>query len=227
MIPTRIIQTHKDPSILRECRETWISHHPHFEYQFYDNQRQLQFIVDHRPELLPTYFALPLAVQRADFFRYIVVHQIGGLYSDADTICMAAADTYIDFNTNDIVLGSVIDSTAGCSHVAQWTFCCPAGHPDMERLIQSIVASVSAIEPRVLRERSASDVNFTINLTGPNAFNAIFINQCVGGVTILPRLFWGCQKNELDIVKYQAHIKSKHLFAHGWINLSLVDPSDR
>jgi mannosyltransferase OCH1-like enzyme len=43
-------------------------------------------------EYLQAYLDLPKAVERADFFRYLVVLRYGGLYADTDVECMSSID---------------------------------------------------------------------------------------------------------------------------------------
>jgi mannosyltransferase OCH1-like enzyme len=44
-------------------------------------------------EYLQAYLDLPKAVERADFFRYLIVLRYGGLYADTDVECMSSIDT--------------------------------------------------------------------------------------------------------------------------------------
>lgn len=43
-------------------------------------------------EYLQAYLDLPKAVERADFFRYLIVLRYGGLYADTDVECMSSID---------------------------------------------------------------------------------------------------------------------------------------
>jgi hypothetical protein len=45
-------------------------------------------------EYLQAYTALPKAVERADFFRYLVILRHGGMYADTDVECMMPIDTW-------------------------------------------------------------------------------------------------------------------------------------
>jgi mannosyltransferase OCH1-like enzyme len=63
------------------------------------------------PRLVPTWARLD-AVQRADFFRYIVLHEYGGVYADADVDCLvpivdwARAELRRTEQSIDVVLGA-------------------------------------------------------------------------------------------------------------------------
>lgn len=47
--------------------------------QFYDRDERIDFVREHYPLWLQAYHALPKNVERADFFRYMVLLRFGGV----------------------------------------------------------------------------------------------------------------------------------------------------
>jgi mannosyltransferase OCH1-like enzyme len=47
-------------------------------------------------EYLQVYKDLPKAVERADFFRYLVILRHGGMYADSDVECMMPIEQWKD-----------------------------------------------------------------------------------------------------------------------------------
>ena len=86
-IVRRIVQTHQNESFAHSSRATWLAHHRLFDYQFFDDAASRAFIAGCFPALLQTYDKLPLAVQKADLFRYAAIFHGGGIYADTDTRC--------------------------------------------------------------------------------------------------------------------------------------------
>eukprot|EP00475_Leptophrys_vorax_P044069 TRINITY_DN8695_c0_g1_i1.p1 TRINITY_DN8695_c0_g1~~TRINITY_DN8695_c0_g1_i1.p1 ORF type:complete len:446 (-),score=78.91 TRINITY_DN8695_c0_g1_i1:310-1647(-) len=47
------------------------------------------------PQLFTLFKAIPVPVMRADWFRYLTIHQFGGVYADVDTVCLKPIDTWL------------------------------------------------------------------------------------------------------------------------------------
>jgi hypothetical protein len=74
---------------------------PDYEHRLYDDHDCEHWVRQHQPHLLPAFVSLPLAVQRADFFRYLVVYTEGGIYADIDTVCQQPAHTWAARDLNN------------------------------------------------------------------------------------------------------------------------------
>lgn len=232
-IPKRIIQTHKNADIHVEHRRTWIAHNPEFEYLFFDDAGCERFIGQHFPEFLPTYDKLPLKAQKADFFRYLAIYQLGGIYADVDTICMAPLAGYLDQET-DLAVGIEMTSDLYKQSMAkylqeyfaprqfsQWTFAAAAGHPMLATLLQTIHQSVAQVSRQQLAELSGLS-RFVLELTGPIAFTQAvqFFTVSHPGqrVQVLPQLYWGYSPwhNTGVNPRQNAEVKLVHLFHGSW-----------
>lgn len=232
-IPRRIVQTHRSSEIGAHHRETWRSHHPDFEYLFFDDDGCRAFIRRHLPALSPTYDRLPLPVQKADLFRYAVIHQLGGVYADVDTACRAPLHSYVDLERDHLVIGVEMtpDEHPGgiesygrsyCFPVQylQWTFAAPAGHPALGRVLQRIAAFVHDTPDRALRAWSDASPKFTLEMTGPimftQAIRELLAQPRVPAVTILHRHVWGAIPPEFRSAEILRSVKVAHLFAGSW-----------
>ncbi len=72
LIPRIIHQTYKTEKLKKKHRlgiQSWKLHNPHWTYKFYDDADCQEFVAQEFPQWLSAYKALPLAVERANFFR--------------------------------------------------------------------------------------------------------------------------------------------------------------
>jgi hypothetical protein len=209
----RIIQSHRSPEIHRNHREDWQAQNPEWEYLFFDNDEARSLIKQRRPELMDVYDKLVLPVQRADLFRYVAVHSLGGLWTDVDTVCYAPLDSYLDVTTTAPYVSPTFVSAATKKTIAvsQWTFWAPAGNPHLERVIQHVAARVRKLDDRTLEEWSRRPGG-TLQLTGPDAMDMFFARRT--DVNYLPKSAWGYYPN--DRINY-SQVKALHLFDRSWV----------
>ena len=91
MIPQTIHQTWETrclPPTLAHYHASWVRLNPTWRVSLYDSQMRLDFVRDAYPEFLPVYQGFAHTIQRADFFRYLIVYRYGGLYADIDMECL-------------------------------------------------------------------------------------------------------------------------------------------
>lgn len=94
-IPYVIHQTWKDehlPPAFERMSRTWRDHHRHWEYCFWTDKMNREFIAMHYPSFLPVYDSYPTAIQRVDAVRYFVLLKYGGFYIDLDFECLENID---------------------------------------------------------------------------------------------------------------------------------------
>jgi mannosyltransferase OCH1-like enzyme len=95
MIPRIIHQSWKTndvPEPWLVLQRTWRSLHPDYEYHFWTDADNRDFIVRHCPEYLDLYDGYPLAIHRAELARYLVLRHHGGLYVDLDFEALKSLD---------------------------------------------------------------------------------------------------------------------------------------
>ncbi|RZJ11374.1 MAG: hypothetical protein EOO54_21040 [Haliea sp.] len=231
-IPRRIVQTHRSDRLHSQWRRTWVQHHPGFEHLFFDDAQCRAFIAEHSPDMLDTYDRLPLPVQKADLFRYAVIHELGGTYADVDTICCAPLDSYLDMTREHLVAGlemapgqfsgepaQYVRQYCAPYQLLQWTFSAPPRHPALAVLLDRIRYLVGSMTPELLATYSRNS-RFTLELTGPMLFTQV-LNEFLSGtrpgsVTVLPRLAWGGWPAETARPELAAQVKVRHLFEGSW-----------
>jgi mannosyltransferase OCH1-like enzyme len=232
-IPKIIIQTHKDPSISANCRQTWINFHSDYVYRFFNDAECRQFFIDKMPSMLASYDKLPLPVQKADLFRYAAIYFYGGIYADVDTICLAPVHTYIDMNKDHLVVGvemtpaifkegidNYVTKYHSPSQILQWNFAASAKHPALGKLLSQIkfLLSLNSYEEII---SYSQNIRFTLELTGPMCFSQVLYSFLSvpreSKVTILPQLTWGYHPIENnDISLPNPNIKALHLYHGSW-----------
>lgn len=87
-IPARFLQTYHSeyafPPVFVACRKAQRRLHPRWEHRFFSDHAGREFIRRRRPDLVELYDFYPRPVQRADLFRIVAVHELGGFYLDLD-----------------------------------------------------------------------------------------------------------------------------------------------
>lgn len=168
-IPKRIFQTHK--SILHIKRNpkliiainSWRRFVPEYGYHFYTDEMCDEFmktimVEEFGDEIYEAYNRLPMAVMKADLWRYCVIYKYGGIYADTDAICKCNPNMFTLYDTQ-MVCAPETDST----HLCQWTFAAPAGSPILKSIIELSVIRILSI-PEIKGEHV---IHF---LTGPGVF---------------------------------------------------------
>jgi mannosyltransferase OCH1-like enzyme len=163
MIPKNIFQTHKSKKYI--CNNQKLHHavnswqkHADFNYHFYTDVQCEQFIKDNFDELVyKAYMKVPLAVMKADLWRYCVIYYYGGIYADTDTICKVNPNIFI----NDSLLTIVPESDK--IHLCQWVFAAQKGSPFLKSIIDLSVE-------RILTIKEIKGEHIVHVLTGPGVF---------------------------------------------------------
>jgi mannosyltransferase OCH1-like enzyme len=89
-------RTRELSSKFERCRDSWLQHHRGWEHRFYDDAACRVVVQLCGGDWLEAYDRLPMAIQRADLFRYLVVFAYGGVYADVDMFCYRAIDKLVD-----------------------------------------------------------------------------------------------------------------------------------
>lgn len=232
-LPRRIIQTQRDLDTGRVHRESWLAHHPGYDYLFFDDAQCRRFVAEHAADCLDAYDKLPLPAQKSDLFRYVAVHALGGFYSDVDTVCCAPLDSYLDLQGEQLIAGMEMAPaffapgieayvTRYCLpyQLLQWTFGATPGHPALALLLARIRHAVAQMSVEQLAEWSRRAPRFTLELTGPMLFSQVlaeFLSGTrAGRVTVLPRIVWGAYPAEQARPDLAPQVKVRHLFEGSW-----------
>jgi mannosyltransferase OCH1-like enzyme len=168
-IPRNIIQTGKHSRLGTRSFQSFKRLNPNHSYFFYDDTQALEFVRKHMPpDIIHIYESMPAPILKADYFRYISIYKLGGVYSDIDTDCLRPIDTWTDNYTNvGLIVGIEAESPTWKKHYArplqlcQWTFAGIPNHPILKRMIENIVKQTKKFH------NSTPNVSVVMEWTGP------------------------------------------------------------
>eukprot|EP00241_Pyramimonas_parkeae_P000729 CAMPEP_0114247346 /NCGR_PEP_ID=MMETSP0058-20121206/12974_1 /TAXON_ID=36894 /ORGANISM="Pyramimonas parkeae, CCMP726" /LENGTH=1002 /DNA_ID=CAMNT_0001360647 /DNA_START=399 /DNA_END=3407 /DNA_ORIENTATION=+ len=214
LIPKIIHQTFKSntiPGKLKPLMQSWREFNPNYEIRFYDDAACRHFVATEFPEYFEAYQSLPKDVERADFFRYMVVLRFGGVYADIDTECRVPVDNYVRAS-DTLVVGweneFASDDEAFARHfvrrrqILQWLFMGVPGHPVLRGVCDRIA--------RVAKFRFSNNTNRdTLERTGPGMWTDMVLRRSFSrghsvaaddpwGVRVLPRVAFGAHPTGAD-----------------------------
>jgi alpha 1,6-mannosyltransferase len=129
-IPSIIIQTGKNINSTRKLSQSFKQLNPNHTYMFFDDKQAEELVRQHMPpDVIQAYEIMPVPVLKADYFRYIALYVLGGVYSDIDTECLRPIDKWTDNSTNvSFIVGVEAEGPIWKTRVArplqlcQWTF---------------------------------------------------------------------------------------------------------
>ena len=164
-IPKNIFQTHKskeyienDPELLKASK-SWKDND--YNYYFYSDKDRNDFMKKFLgKENYKYYEQLPLQVMKADFWRYCIIYEYGGIYTDADTICLSNPDDILVGDYNLILVSEPFWTT---NLICQWIFAASPKHPALLLLINKIL-------DKLKKGIDLTDKKFVHNYTGPTIF---------------------------------------------------------
>ncbi len=77
------------PSDVRGVMLSWTAQHPNADYTIFNDASARRFIEAHfGAQMVQTYDACHHAAMKADYFRIAWLYQAGGIYADADELCL-------------------------------------------------------------------------------------------------------------------------------------------
>ena len=104
------------------------------------------------------YCELPMAVMKADLWRYCILYTYGGIYSDTDAMCNMNPDIF----TNSKTLLVCAPENEG-DFLCQWCFAAPKNSPFLKSIIDLSVE-------RILNQLHFKGEHLIHYLTGPACF---------------------------------------------------------
>ncbi|RKF59294.1 Initiation-specific alpha-1,6-mannosyltransferase [Erysiphe neolycopersici] len=137
----------------RPAEASWTELHPSFIHEVITDQvalHLLRHLYASIPEILDAYNSLPLAVLKADFFRYLILFARGGIYADIDTHVVKSAIEWLPESVPREAIGLIIgvgsdpdreDWISKSFHrllFCQWTIQSKPGHPVLREVIARI-----------------------------------------------------------------------------------------
>lgn len=160
--PNNIFQTHKSINYIKSkskiinAVQSW-KKQPNFCYYFYSDALCENFIKKHfNGKVYQAYMKLPLAVMKADLWRYCVIYHFGGIYADTDAVLLHDPNIFL----NNALLTVAPENEV---HFCNWTFSAPKKSPIIRNIINLSVKRILAIH-EIKGEHIVHD------LTGPGVF---------------------------------------------------------
>jgi mannosyltransferase OCH1-like enzyme len=183
MIPKLIHQTFRDGNLPKEIQSSIQNlkyRNPAWHYHFYDDTDRFLFLRKHCDErIVKAYNSInPLyGAARADFFRYVLIYHLGGLYLDVKSTTNRNLDTVM---AGKQYLLSHWDNGRNGTHknwglhfpdfprgeFQQWFIASVPGHPFLKSVIDSVLHNIETYSP----ERSGVGQTGVIRTTGPIAY---------------------------------------------------------
>ncbi len=157
MIPHIIHQTWKTKEIPQRFlyfRDSWLKHHPDWEYRLWSDADNRAFLAANYPDFLPVYDGYESPICRADAIRYFLLKHFGGLYVDLDFECLQPLDDVL--NSPRVILGfepvaHVLDhakTRPGLTRiVCNALMASPPAHPFWDHVIQQMEAARGEPDP--------------------------------------------------------------------------------
>lgn len=166
-IPKVIYQTYKTqklPWLFNWHISQMRKRNPEYEYEFYDDQRIEAFLQESfDKEIFQLYKRINHGAAKADFFRYAVLLNKGGVYLDIDSRMINKIDDFV--RPDDT---AVISLESNLERYVQWALIFEANHPIMQTTFNLVVDNLK-------NNRYPYDV---LRMTGPIAFTN-GINNCL------------------------------------------------
>ncbi len=182
-IPKTIFQTFKTSSL------PWITQwhiyrmkkaNPNYAYEFYTDERINEFIISSfGKDIFDTYSKIQVGAAKADFFRYAILYQQGGIYLDIDSQVKKPLDELIQANDT-----AIISLENNERFYVQWAMIYEAKHPFLAKTIEMVVDNIK-------HNRYPNDSH---KMTGPTTYTEA-IRQCLENDPSIPYREYGIDYN--------------------------------
>jgi len=171
-----------DPAFSENITRT-ASLNPGWHVHVWDEATRFQFISDHYGwDVLKIYLMIgnEYGAAKADFFRYLLIYKLGGVYLDLKSSMSQPLDTIIHPRDEYLIsqwnmsgsgrhagwgLGASIAYVTGGEY-QQWFLIARPGHPYLRRVILLVMTKILTYRPDVHGVGAVT----TFNITGPHAY---------------------------------------------------------
>jgi predicted O-linked N-acetylglucosamine transferase (SPINDLY family)/mannosyltransferase OCH1-like enzyme/glycosyltransferase involved in cell wall biosynthesis len=245
MIPQLIHQLWKDENLsprYEAFSQSWKQQHPGWQYTLWTDAMLRKFIETRKPALLRIYDGYSNSICRADLGRYVILHELGGVYADLDCVCLKPIDTLLPADGLAIAYEPQAHADSpwarerGITAIACPSFiACQARHPVWESVFMAIAAAAHLPDPLdatgpFLLSRVLTNLSASSNMTylPSHLIYPMTRQQCVDGLAS-DLDFWEQRTREAYVLHYwdgtwYSHQSPRHdLPAH--IPLHIENPS--
>jgi len=159
MIPKVIYQTWKTQNIhknIHKLHNKMLKINSDYEHIIYTDDQMFDFVKSNYDKNIFNFFErINNIVSRADFWRYLILYQKGGIYLDIDSTINTKISSFL--NDDD---DSLITVERNPELFVQWALFFQRNHPILERVIENVLANIS-------KNKHPNDI---ISTTGPGVF---------------------------------------------------------
>ncbi|KAJ5113789.1 hypothetical protein N7456_002323 [Penicillium angulare] len=170
---------------------SWLAHNLDYEYKLVGNEKYEKIVDQHfkkDPNSRAIFNTLGNYGMKSDLFRYLILFEEGGVYSDIDTINLKPVDLWIPEKYRKdarIVIGIEFDRLDGGDwsevhpdlQFCQWTIAAAPEHPLFKDMIKHSLSDLNkyAIDHNVAFPDMKASSSEVMKLTGPAAWtDAVF-----------------------------------------------------
>ncbi len=209
-----------------QAMETWRRANPTYEIRYWTDRDCEEFVRTIYPELLPSFVGLARAVERADFFRYLVVYSFGGFYADTDVDCTQPLDSWVPpkaalvvgLENEFVTPAEAAQRTyARTRQYEQFIFAAERGHPLLRAAVEHIGGGAATGAPgsdRGVLDRTGPGL--WTDLIYEHVAREVAAGRSLDSLLLLPRTAFGVFSNGADGI-YVEDVPEGALFGlHGF-----------
>lgn len=143
MIPRIIHQSWKTkdvPASMREFQESWLKHHPGWEYRLWTDEDNERLIREHYPQFEESFHRFTPTIIKIDFIRLAYMHRFGGIYADMDFEALRPLDSLVSDGRIAVGRenGGIGIPMCGRPFIVNAFLASPAGHPLLLDIMQAM-----------------------------------------------------------------------------------------
>jgi inositol phosphorylceramide mannosyltransferase catalytic subunit len=202
-IPKIVWQTHEYnyndlPKIYKYTSSIWKQNSHGWDYRYVTGSERRMFIQEYFPQYLYLYDHIGPGIYKADFWRYLVLYQFGGLYADMDSVLELQLDgpecaKLINFNASAVVAKNLAQGVFSNAFIMS-----EPKNPVMLQVIESVIDKCKHLYD------DTEDLSVTgvwVNATGPVVFDEV-IRKNIADVFIakVPVTHCDAYKHSKDLV---------------------------
>ena len=203
-------KTGQIPLKWRSAVESVKHYHPGWDYRLWTDEAMDAHVREHHPEFHPVYAGMARNIMRADAFRYVLMHDLGGMYCDLDYKFLRP----YDYSGCRVLLAAERSIAFGDSRdsVANFIFASEPRHPLWRDAIDDLTRNPPTIGSYI-------DVP---KATGPGFLNRVYLAGAdrYEGIRLEPRIAFNPQRthhrHEDTLLRNNGMTYGLHLIGGSW-----------
>lgn len=158
-------ETNEVPIGMNNAIKSWLNKNTDYEHYFFNADDRINFIQKYFDKVvLDTYLRLLPGAFKADLWRCCVLYEKGGVYVDADMICLMSLNELIE-SDDEFLIGR--DDPMSKRFLVNGFIASIPKHPFLKKQIDNIVDNVQNLKEK-----------FYLNITGPELFGVSVNDVC-------------------------------------------------